>query len=702
MRRILILSVLMLFFVSGVSADILSINSGGSSGVVLNPSQIIEGFFFGENHLPVVSNVVLYSTYGTNTTNENLTVSYSSIDADGDIITNITDWRVDSSSLNVLNMPFDTRIISRDANIIRDYSTYENNGTLGGGIVANIPTYEENCQIGGCYNFDGVDDYIEVPHSISTDSYTAVAWLYPVSSDNDEGYGQTYLSTSYPQSPGTPYEMWLLINGGTNVRAYAYTSSTSSYYQTSSNPINLNQWNFVAVTATRGGQISIYVNGNYIGSGSAGSDAWDSSRFIIGDLRMGRHINFNGSIDNVQVFDRILSEGQIDEIYQAGLNGNNLEKIVSNETSVGEIWQVAVTANDKFGDSQTVLSNELEIINNPPQDANPVLVSADLSNESDANLNCSFDVIDFDSLTMDVSVDWIKNNVSQFVNNYSGVSNGTSFLDVLDSGNLTLGDIWKCSVRFSDGYDYSNWVDSNELEIIDITNPIVNIISPQPTNYSTVNVDFNVSVIENENVSMCFYDLDDLGNVSMNEVNDSWFFSQPILGPGPHDVWFYCNDTSNNWGSNFTNFSIDNEAAIAISLSDNLTDAIRWNVVTLPANDLDALGNNFNGTTDYYINVSATNTLVDIYVKADGDLFNVGGDSIGLGNETFAVNYTDSTVPGGANFTMGTNYTLIGASIGDNSTIYMKFYLDAPVGQAAGQYFNQLNFKAVREGQSVN
>jgi hypothetical protein len=199
---------------------------------------------------------------------------------------------------------------------------------------------------------------------------------------------------------------------------------------------------------------------------------------------------------------------------------------------------------------------------------------------------------------------------------------------------------------------------------------------------------------------MCFYDLDYEGNVSMNELNDSYFWSEPSLGPGFHEVWFYCNDTSGNWGMNYTNFTIENEAAIAILLSEELMQQVRWNVLSLPIDDLDAIGNNGPNETDYYVNISATNTLVDLYVKADGDLFNSGGDSIGLRNETFGVSLNDSTVSNVSKIVMNTSYILIGSGIGDNSTVYMKFYLDAPSSQAAGQYLNQLDFKAVREGEA--
>jgi hypothetical protein len=342
--------------------------------------------------------------------------------------------------------------------------------------------------------------------------------------------------------------------------------------------------------------------------------------------------------------------------------------------------------------------------NEEPIDPNPVLVSADGTNESHVDLECSFDVLDNDDDYLDVSVKWYKDSSEQLEMNYYNVSNGTTYTSTLDSGNLTLGDVWYCSVRAYDGNDYSNWVDSNTLEIIDITNPEVYIISPLSEdvyNYTTLDVDFNVSIIEDENMSMCFYDLDEEGNVSMNELNDSYFYSEPFLGPGFHDVVFWCNDTSNNWGTNSTTFYIEDEAAISIDLSDELSWWVRWNLTYLPVNDLGAIGNNNSGITEYYVNVSATATKVDLYVRADGDLMTIDEDVLGLGNETFSYVVNDPYVNTTSNMTMQTNYINVGTSLNDGDVVYLKFFIDAPSGQPAGVYQNQLDFKAVREGYSI-
>jgi hypothetical protein len=623
-------------------------------------------------------------------------VTYISSDPDNDVITNISDWRVNGNSIAFLNFPFDSYKVQGTT---RDYSSFENNGSLGGGNVSRTPIWNNSCQVGGCYDFDGDDDVIYNNNLITTqgaDGITVSSWMYLTDSATlgtivslgnqatTDGYHWFY--TSY--SNANIY--WQYCNG-TSARSVGANLGTSKY-----------EWMHVAVSQNYlNGDVKFYKNGILISTINTGEIplSLTSENIRVGAYNSLTSHEFKGSLDEIIVFNRTLSDEQIKEIFNYNFQGKNLEKILSQETDKGDVWQVAMTSNDGFYDSDTVLSNELTIVNDAPIDPEPVLVSVDGSNESDADLNCSSFIYDGDSDYLNVTVRWYLDDVLNLTLNYGPYSNGTLFYSILDSGNLTLGDIWKCEVRLDDGDDYSNWVESNNLEIIDITDPLIYIISPEPINYSELNISFNISIVENENISMCFYDLDSEGNVTMDELNDSYFWDEPVLGPGDHEVWFYCNDTSNNWGSNYTNFTIDNEAAIAILLSPLLLQQVRWDVLALPIDDLDAVGNNLNGSTDYFVNISATNTLVDLYVRADGDLFNAGLDVIGLGNETFKISNNNSYVNDSVALVMNTIYILIGSALGDNSTIFLKFYLDAPSSQAAGEYLNQLDFKAVREGQ---
>ncbi|HDZ60309.1 MAG TPA: hypothetical protein ENH46_01245, partial [Candidatus Pacearchaeota archaeon] len=149
-------------------------------------------------------------------------------------------------------------------------------------------------------------------------------------------------------------------------------------------------------------------------------------------------------------------------------------------------------------------------------------------------------------------------------------------------------------------------------------------------------------------------------------------------------------------------FNITGTPSWAVLLSPNLSFGAWWNVTTLPVIDLDAIGNNdSNGKTTYWVNISATNTLVDVYLKASGNLITAGGiDVLGLGNESYAYSSINNTLVNATNVTMTTSYSSIGKSLGDGSVIYLKFFLDVPGGQPAGWYNNTFDIRTVQEGGS--
>jgi len=682
-----------------VSADIISVNSGGDNGLVIVPDKYIEGFFMGGNNFPVVTNVILNSTYGTNRTYENLSVYFSSIDANFDAITNITDWRVNGNSIARLNFAFDKRIHTGS---VRDYSTYLNNGNLGGGNSSKSPSWILGGKIGGAYNFDGVDDKINLVSfsNLTTSNGTIAFWTKFNTKDTPQSSFQFYENAyqdylrSYVDSVN---RMDLVIEDGdaTKVNVYYDLDDLGSY---------VGQWIHVAWVQD-GVSVKLYINGEQKTLSGTNSGSWWMNHLnlntgLIGASSWGY---LNGSLDEFQMYSRALSPQQINALYFAGVANHNLESIVSQETEIGETWQVALTPNDMFDDGLTVLSNELTIVDAGPEDpTNVVLTSLDGSNESDVDLNCSAYIIDLDTNQITVYVNWIKDGISQYNYSFANQNNATTFYTLLNNNNLTLGDVWKCSVKSGDGTTNSSWVDSNELTIIDITNPEIIILSPNATfAYDFLDLDFNISVSDNENISMCFYSINETTNISMIEINDSFFWqeSNQVI-PGTHNVTFYCNDTSGNWGMNYTNFTILDEAAISIALSPALSWNVNWSLASLPADDLDAIGNNFDEATTYYVNISAIGINVDLYVKADGDLITIDLDTLGLGNETYVVNNTNSSVPDLNRLTMSTGYVLIGENLPDASTAYMKFYLDAPVSQPAGIYLNNLDFKAVSYGNS--
>ncbi len=140
--------------------------------------------------------------------------------------------------------------------------------------------------------------------------------------------------------------------------------------------------------------------------------------------------------------------------------------------------------------------------------------------------------------------------------------------------------------------------------------------------------------------------------------------------------------------------------SISISLSSALSGEIAWSILTLPLFNQSAPGNKGEGVTDYYVNVSSSPGNVDLYVRASDDLKTSGLDVLGIGNESYSFSSVDSSVSGGNKFSLTTDFSdnKIGDNLADGSVVYLKFFLDAPSGQAPGVYNNSLLFNAVEYG----
>ena len=91
------------------------------------------------NSPPTQNPPILNATNNNNNTNQNLTVyNQSTADNDNDGVKNIINWKVNSTFITVLNMPFESWIgnsSSNNNNWTKDYSGFGNNGTVLRGAV---------------------------------------------------------------------------------------------------------------------------------------------------------------------------------------------------------------------------------------------------------------------------------------------------------------------------------------------------------------------------------------------------------------------------------------------------------------------------------------------------------------------------------------------------------------------------------------
>jgi|GEM_PF-2581213 len=196
-----------------------------------------------------------------------------------------------------------------------------------------------------------------------------------------------------------------------------------------------------------------------------------------------------------------------------------------------------------------------EARNYPPDTPLPSLASVDGKNLSSADINCSATVLDLDGDVMNVTVSWYNDDILNHTIGYNdSYANGTVFSALLGHGNLSVFDVWKCSMRLYDGLGYSGWGNSTDLTIIDTLPPTWANNKTSPASGSmysqTAAYRFNVSWIDETQVDSVWIEHDFTGTLTNYSVsgnsNDVYYYDYPGLGAGSYTWRMHGNDTSDN------------------------------------------------------------------------------------------------------------------------------------------------------------
>lgn len=184
-------------------------------------------------------------------------------------------------------------------------TAYDRSGKGNNGTLTNGPTKAIG-KVGQALSFDGGDDFIAISDIAfgGTNPISICAWMKPNTLDSRGILTQgteVVLRTS-----STGHLEWILNGFSTNDRAI------------SSQVLVVNDWSLVCGTYVSGGDIVAYINGIEDGRVTPTGGYTDvSNTFVIGDcVSCGE--NFNGAIDEVRIYNRALSAGEIWDLYQLG------------------------------------------------------------------------------------------------------------------------------------------------------------------------------------------------------------------------------------------------------------------------------------------------------------------------------------------------------------------------------------------------
>jgi len=284
--------------------------------------------------------------------------------------------------------------------IVSDSSGNENDGSIVGASWANG-------KIDKALSFDGVNDYVRIPDSNVfniTDEMTVSAWIYPLTSQSTGGSNQIVQRLDWGNKRG-----FFLREGYNQSHSPTFYVGNGSYwFNVYSSNIASNMWHHVVGTVKANDKIKIYVDGNLK----------SQNNFIgkivqnVGDIKIGYEASgkaFNGTIDDVKIWSRVITDGEIKREYG------------TQNCSDGTMFGQCSLIKPQYCDDGS-------LINNCSQCGCPTNLNC---NTTDEQCYASFEGVDFISIS--------DTHIGRSASSGSGADNLTSFQRYQKIFNVTNG-----------------------------------------------------------------------------------------------------------------------------------------------------------------------------------------------------------------------------------------------------------------------
>jgi hypothetical protein len=256
------------------------------------------------NHKPYATNVQIVPTTVYSTISEvGGTWEYNDYDSNHENAT-VYEWFINGTEAwkeksLILYWKFDANAL--------DSSTHSNDGKT------NIDVMNDSGKIRGGYLFDGNKTNVSVSNnpSLRMSSWTLSAWIKPITNAGTVG-GRIIEKTGWTETGG--YSLRL---SNENILAEVINAQASSQC-TGTSTLSPNQWYHVAATYdNESRELICYVNGMNESTNNAVSivPIYDNAPLSVGVSTVAQIDYFNGTIDEVMVWNRSLSLQEISDLY---------------------------------------------------------------------------------------------------------------------------------------------------------------------------------------------------------------------------------------------------------------------------------------------------------------------------------------------------------------------------------------------------
>jgi hypothetical protein len=164
-------------------------------------------------------------------------------------------------------------------------------------------------KIGQGLKFDGLDDSVYTSSDfIGTSAITVCAWMYP------RGWGGGNVGRIIDNS-----QFYFLTNSAGYLASRNNTGATA--VNSGAGSITLGKWYHACLSRTSAGIDNFYINGSLSGAANqnGGTNTASGAAFVtIGNLGGSSTRGFDGTLDDMRVYNRVLSAVEIKQIYNMG------------------------------------------------------------------------------------------------------------------------------------------------------------------------------------------------------------------------------------------------------------------------------------------------------------------------------------------------------------------------------------------------
>lgn len=539
-----------------------------------------------------------------------------------------------------------------------DSSGLGNNANESGGV-----TFGAVGITGSAFLFDGIDDSVEVPaQSVISplNAMTMEAWIY-WRGGNQEGNLENIITNGHPfralrlTEPGHWYGGNKLLADVRFRNGACGSSGDTQLY--SNDDLAVNTWNHVAMTYN-GSVFAIYVNGQLDNSmNRTGLICSPSINTFIGTEQADYF--FNGSIDEVAIYNRSLSSNEIRDHFVRGVTRLNLSvRSCDDPNCADEVFtslnssspqQLNLSDNRyfqyKFGFQTKNESANLQLynvsidytlINTPPR----VFINLPANNSLFGYNN---------SIALNFSIQDSEGNQQACWYSVNGGAN----VSIINCENTTLNvNEGLHTLRLYANDSYGGLGSNSTTFGVDLTKPYLFVTNPLNQSYSSVKTFLNYTV-NDVHLQSCWY------STNNGQINFSITCGQNVTGlssvEGSNTWSVWANDSLGNVNVSAVNFFVDSVAPVVSFMAPTLLNASYTQNVSIIVNvsltelNLDSALIQLDSTNYTFSCVGETNRVCNRSFSNIGEgvhkIVAFANDSVGNMNATSRTFTVDLTPP---------------------------------------------------------